>query len=339
MAQLDLLLASQLASREKLHEARLMFEECLENSDKVLQRHPCESVALYHRFMACWELGSLADRESKSEESLSYLRQAVVHGEGYNLLNPNSAVIGLAECRWSLAQSLRHLGNAQSAGTLILANLRMLDDVPKQNGSPIFAIWRTLARLDLREFNMTLSSAPASSPDEVDPLLRLASPEADALGEESWAELVARSLTSGPVPVDLSGNDAYDFIERLGYRVARQRRMGWMDQARRSTGRMFAFARLLVTRYPDRAAAHLAMSESHKNMAKNACRTDDHVAIERNWKLAIDAARRAQVLDPLNTRAASEAADIQKRLDRHLASKAAARGQNGTTQTAAESGR
>ena len=44
MAQLDLLLASQLASREKLHEARLMFEECLENSDKVLQRHPCESV-------------------------------------------------------------------------------------------------------------------------------------------------------------------------------------------------------------------------------------------------------------------------------------------------------
>ena len=159
----------------------------------------------------------------------------------------------------------------------------MLDDVPKQNGSPIFAIWRTLARLDLREFNMTLSSAPASSPDEVDPLLRLASPEADALGEESWAELVARSLTSGPVPVDLSGNDAYDFIERLGYRVARQRRMGWMDQARRSTGRMFAFARLLVTRYPDPAAAHLAMSESHKNMAKNACRTDDHVAIERNW--------------------------------------------------------
>jgi tetratricopeptide (TPR) repeat protein len=291
-------------------------------------------TALYDQFIAYRELGSVADREGKSEESLRYLRQAVVHGEGYNRLQPDSALIALAECRWSLAQSLRRLGNVENARTLILANVRMLDDVPKENGIPIIAIWRTLTRLDLHEFNVGLSSAPVSSPDEADPLLRLASSEADVLGAESWAELVARSLSSSAAPFDLSGNDAYDFIELLGHRVARQRQMGPIDEARRSTERMYAFARLLVTRYPDRAAAHLALSESYKQIAKNAWQTKDRVAVERNWKRAIDAARRALVLDPLNVRAGSEVTDLQKRLDQLLASKPERQDPNRSTQTA-----
>ena len=339
LVQLDLLLAIQLGSRAKLHEARQMLKDCLENLNKVLQRHPRELSALYDQFVAYWELGSLADREGKSEESLSYLQQAVVHGEGYNRLKPNSAVIGLAKCRWSLAQSLRRLGNVENARTLILANLRMLDDVPELHGIPIIAIWRTLTRLDLHEFKVGLSSAPASSPDEADPLLRLASSEADVLSAESWAELVARSLTSSPVPVDLSGNYAYDFIELLGHRVAGQRRMGRIDEARRSTERMCAFARLLLTRYPDRAATHLALSESYKHIVKNAWQTEDRAAVEQNWKLAFDAARRALVIDPLNTRAGSEVTELQRRLDLLLESKSERQGRNGTAQTAGESGR
>jgi hypothetical protein len=205
----------------------------------------------------------------------------------------------------------------------------MLDDVPKLHGIPIIAIWRTLTRLDLHEFDVGLSSAPASSPDEADPLLRLASPEADVLGAENWAELVARSLTSDPAPIDLSDHYAYMFIERLATRVAHQRHMGRIDEARRSTERMYAFARLLVTRYPGGAAAHLAMSQSYKQMAKNAWRTHDLVAVERNWKLAIDADRRALALDPENIRAFSDVTDLQNRLDQLLASKPAHRDRDG----------
>jgi tetratricopeptide (TPR) repeat protein len=321
LAQLDLALATQLLDRGKLQESRPLIDECLENLDRVLQRHPRELSALYDQFMAYRQLGMLADREGNGAESLRYLQQAVVHGEGYNRLKPGSAVIALAECRWLLARSLRCLGDVERAKALILANLGMLDDVPKLHGIPIIAIWRTLTRLDLLEFHAGASSAPASCPDGADPLLRLASSEADVLGAERWAELVARSLTSSPAPFDLSSNYAYDFVELLGRRVACQRRIGRIDEARRSTERMYAFARLLVTRFPGGTGAHLALSESYKQMAKNAWRTDDRVAVGRNWKLAIDAARRALALDPLNTRAGSESTDLQERLDRFLASK------------------
>ncbi len=88
----------------------------------------------------------------------------------------------LAECRWSLAQLLRRQGNNERARSLILANLRMLDEVPKGNGDPIIAIWRTLARLDLHEFKGGSPSVPDSCPDEANPLSRLASSEADNAG-------------------------------------------------------------------------------------------------------------------------------------------------------------
>jgi hypothetical protein len=60
-------------------------------------------------------------------------------------------------------------------------------------------------------------------------------------------------------------------------------------------------------------------------MAKNAWKTDDRPAVERNWKLAIDAARRALLLDPRDARAGHEVVDLQKRLDLLLASKPAPR--------------
>jgi hypothetical protein len=67
--------------------------------------------------------------------------------------------------------------------------------------------------------------------------------------------------------------------------------------------------------------SHLALSESFKQMAKNGWQIDDRAAIERNWRLAIDAARSALVIDPQDAYAGSEATDLQNRLDRFLASK------------------
>jgi hypothetical protein len=102
---------------------------------------------------------------------------------------------------------------------------------------------------------------------------------------------------------------------------------------------MYAFARLLVARYPRQSAAHLALCTSFTQMAKNSWQTEDRAAVERNWKLAIDEARRALVLNPQNARAGAQVADLQKRLDLLLASKPESRDPNRSAHTAGDAGR
>jgi hypothetical protein len=67
-------------------------------------------------------------------------------------------------------------------------------------------------------------------------------------------------------------------------------------------------------------------------MAKNAWSIDDRVAVERNWRLALDEARRASALDPQDTHAAGKVADLQSRLDQFLASRPEPQVQNRSTQ-------
>jgi len=150
LAQIDLILAKHFHRQKALEKTRTLLTECVENSDRVLERRRQDQAALLRRFDACTILGLVADEEGKSEESLGHLDRAVVHGEECLRLNPVSDVIQqLAECRWSLAQLLIRQGDNERARSLILANLRTLDGVPRSNGDPIIAIWRTLARVDL----------------------------------------------------------------------------------------------------------------------------------------------------------------------------------------------
>jgi tetratricopeptide (TPR) repeat protein len=317
LADIDFYLAKHFVDQGKLDRSHSLLVECLENVDRVLRLSPRDHTALVRRFHACRDLASVADREGQSAESLGHLERAVADGQECVRIKPDPYRISdLAECRWSLAQSLRLQGNDERARSLILTNLRMLDDVSKHDSDPIIAIWRTLVRVDVHQFRAGSSSAPASRPDEVDALSRLTAPEADQLDPESWAALVAQCLSSSPSAIDATTNIVYRFILHLSDRLAWQRRLVHLDEARRFADRMHALARLLVVRTPARSAAHLALSESFKQMAKNAWKTNDRAAIERNWELAIDAARRALVLDPQDARAASEVADLQKRLDK-----------------------
>ena len=180
----------------------------------------------------------------------------------------------------------------------MLDNRFMLDDVPKDNRTLIIAIWRTLVRLDLHLFNARSPSAPASRSEESDPLSQLAIPEADELDSESWAELVAKCLSPSPSALDPSSKSLCTFIDYLSERVTWQRRLGRNDEAGRAGDRMHALGRLFAARYPDQPVGHLVLCASFKQMAKNAWKIHDHSSVERNWKLAIDEARRALVLDP-----------------------------------------
>lgn len=114
------------------------------------------------------------------------------------------------------------------------------------------------------------------------------------------------------------------------------------DTFRANTGsaaRMYAFTRLLVTQYPRPSAAHLALRASFTQMATNSWHPFDRAAVERTWKLALDEARQALVLDPQDVRAGAQVADLQKRLDLLLASQPEFRDSNRTPQTAGEAGR
>jgi eukaryotic-like serine/threonine-protein kinase len=326
LADVDICLATHFEFQGKSDERRFALTECLENAERALQLHPQDLTAIQFRFIACMMLGSVADKQGKREESLDHLERAVAHGEECMRLDPSPALATkVAECRWSLAQMHRRQGNDAKARSLILTNRRMLDDIPEADRTPIVAIWRTLVRLDLHQFQAGSSSAPGSRPDEGAPLSRLAASEADELSAESWAALVARCLSSGPSAIDLTSNDLCMFMDHLSERMAWQRRLGRIDEARRAAERMHALARLLVARYPDQGVAHFALCASFQQIAKNAWKTDDHDAVVRNWKLAIDEARRALVLNPQCARAGFEVADLQKRLDLLLASKPAPR--------------
>ena len=85
---------------------------------------------------------------------------------GVLALKPNSQLIHeLAQCRWSLAQSYSRWGDDESASSMVLANFRMLDEVPKRTTvrrSSLSGV--ELARLDLHQFQAGLSSPQAQLP-------------------------------------------------------------------------------------------------------------------------------------------------------------------------------
>jgi eukaryotic-like serine/threonine-protein kinase len=322
LSNVDINLAEKYTAEKKVDQARALLCECLEALDNIERQDPYRLMLARHRFAANCLFAEIADIEESNDEAITYIKRALAYGEEDLLSVPDHERIAtVAHCRRSLAEFLSRQGNDDGARSVILANLRMLDDVPKDVSSPKITIWRTLVRIDLHQFKTCNSPTPASPPNIDGPLAQLASPEADPLDAETWAELVARSLSSGPAPIFPPDRHLCDFVDHLSERIAWQRRRGRLDEARRSAGRMHAFACLMVSRYPDHSLAHLAMCQALKQMAKNASRNkNDRAAVERNSQLAIKEARHALFLDPLDSRAANEVADLQKRLDAFLAS-------------------
>ena len=107
LATLDYHLASEFADQRQSDKSRVLLAECLDSSNRVLQRSSQDQAALRYRFYAHWVLGSVADEDGKSGESLGHLERAVADGEECLRLEPDSDVVpALAGCRWSLARAL-----------------------------------------------------------------------------------------------------------------------------------------------------------------------------------------------------------------------------------------
>jgi hypothetical protein len=82
--------------------------------------------------------------------------------------------------------------------------------------------------------------------------------------------------------------------------AAEQRHAGRLDDARRTADRMLALCRLFEAENPQHPLTYQALSEAYTQMYKNSWRTDDLEAVEHNMRLSLEAALRAQALDPHN---------------------------------------
>jgi serine/threonine protein kinase len=321
LALVDIQLGTQFAAQKSFDKAHASLNECLGILDEVLRLHPGDETAKYLQFRAHHRLGNLLANQGKREDAIGHLETAVMLGERCVRRQADCSLIKeVVGCRWSLAELLRGEGHEQRAQSLILANFQLLDGVSKDNRDPFLAIWRVLVRLDLRDFNTRLQAVSAAPAGESDPLDRLASPEADRLDPKSWAELVVHSLCSNPREPALRYHYLSSFADHASERISCLRRMHRIDETRQYASRLNAFARLVVERYPDQPAAHLALCTSYMQIAKDAWNPANVVVVAANWRLALEAARHALSLDALDTRASVRVADLEDRLERLIAS-------------------
>jgi serine/threonine protein kinase len=311
MAFVDRSLGYALMNETRLDEARSHFDESLRCYESVIRHNPLDHAARDARIIALHGFAILAEGQKRPEESLGYLRLAVDAGEELVRLQPSAySICLLAETRYKLVQFLTRRGDHEQARALMVANRRMLENVPVEAENARVAAWRVFVQLDLDRLstesapNLTSASWNDGSGHR-DPLPRLASPDADRLPAQDWAKLALQALCSAAHPGIGSAQEpaaGYCLVVPLGLMASNQRHCGKLDEARRTADRMLALGRLLVARHPDQPAAHLALSEAYTQVYKNAYQTDDRAAIEQNMKLALDAALQAQALDPNDER-------------------------------------
>ena len=213
----------------------------------------------------------------------------------------------LAECRRSHSGPCRSPGGSRPRRTILEGTLRVLGNMPAKNKT--LELYAQVARtqFELGKINRRFS-------------LR----EIDHLTAQDWADRVARFLSSifttdSMRPLKECEVGYWLIFQSLTVRAAAERHAAELDDACRTVDRIHAFAKHLVTRYPNQAVAHLCLSEAFSQRAKNAWQSSDRVAIERNWRQALDESRHALRLDPQNDRTESLVIEFQRQLDHLLA--------------------
>jgi tetratricopeptide (TPR) repeat protein len=280
LAQVDLVIGRAFEDQGKLIDARPRYEESLSAWEKTLQANPADRFAQHCRFDCVLRLARTVERDGNADVSARHWERAVTLGEA---LRPdlNDIELGmLAECQTRL-------------------QLQPLRQAVDQGLEQWFA--REVRRRD--EVRRDQKVAPESLGEEADEIVDLLAQLGQAL-----------ELSGSPFHRGIVG-----MTDELCTRAAGHRKAGRLDEADQTVAFLMALARRLVTRYPNRAAAHWALSTAYLQSSKKARRANDREAIERYLKLSIDAAHHALVLDPGNARIRHLLAACQGRLDDLLA--------------------
>ena len=188
----------------------------------------------------------------------------------------------LVECRFCLAKSLDQVGDASLARSILEANLKTLDNVRITNPTAADGFpGQRYSRSLINSFGLG---------------------DIDDLGADDWADRVTKFLSSilgtGTIDPGEESELVYSLTQLHCGAAASQRRAGKLDEARRTTDRILALAKLMISRYPDEPAAHLSLRAALMQRAKDAWEIDDRVTVEWTWKLALEEARHAGSIPP-----------------------------------------
>jgi tetratricopeptide (TPR) repeat protein len=299
LATVDLLIARDFSLQEKLAEARPLLTESLLYCERILQEDPLDRSARQLGCQSSNELATIAERQGNVEVAIGHWYRAVRFCETTLSTEQVWELETLAVCRLKLAGLLERLGDLHRSRTILEANFRMLDNIPAKIVTPPLRTQMVRTQYELMKREL--------GPGEIDDLTA-----------EGWEQRVTKFLSSMPS----TGTNDPRAESELGNSVAEmlyatagsQRRAGKLDEARRTTDRLHALAKLTVSRHEDQAAAHLSLRAALMQRAKDAWAIDDRAAVARNWKLALEEARQAQRLDPDDARAARAVSELQHRL-------------------------
>jgi tetratricopeptide (TPR) repeat protein len=303
---MDSRLADALVFDGKLAEARVLFEESINDLEALLRRDPANCQALFLLRDSLTRLAEVASHQEKIDESIRHIRRAVlVSEETCRLQASPDAIIALACDREALAIALACQGDMSEARELLRENRGMLQVVPETWGDTRIRSWRVLVHCD---FIRMIEGAP-SDPTEtssngeaspLDQLSRLASPEGDRFSVRFGAETAYDALK----PASLVHWGPHVHCEagsflclHLSGTASKLRRLGKVDEARRVADRILAIALLMVERDPKRPAGYLALGDAYSQFSKNAWPSEDLDTVEEYLKRAVDATGEAVKLD------------------------------------------
>jgi len=312
-----------LMQERRWDETRSLLEESVADRDAALRRNPDDHNALTVLNLCLSRLSAVAEQQGRADESVMLLRRAVRSAAHCARLVPSvDSIENLAFNREALALSLAKRGDLDESRSLMLANRLMFDGLPAGCENPRIVAWRIHVQSDFTRLIEGASSVPSATsgdgdPARHDPLSRLVSPEANRLPAEVWADLAAEvfdpATRTGTASSVTEVFHSY-LCQLLTGTASKLRRLGRLDEARRVTDRLMAFASRLAARYPNEPGAHLELSGAYMQLSKNAWQIKDRAAIERNLKLAIDATQHALALEPDHELARTCLAQRQRRL-------------------------
>jgi tetratricopeptide (TPR) repeat protein len=301
LASVDLFLGRNFEYQNGWSEAEACFHESLMRWDKLVKEVPTEFAPAYRRWQTLVCLGRVLEQQGKEAESIRIFERATEAGE--TVLTawpyPESDFGTLMDSRLHLATLVERQGDPQRAATLLEANLQLWRGMPEKARTPVIAARVEKCRGELYRILC----------------------ESGAVSAENWAQGAVKLLCS---LANVQSGDTADVSETgytlqrlLSERASYLRRSGDVDRAKRIVERMHRFGCLLVSRYPERSAAHLAYCEAFCQSAKEGFQVDDCGAVEQNWKRGLDEVRQALLSDPGDARA-RKVVDILKQKLRRL---------------------
>lgn len=150
-------------------------------------------------------------------------------------------------------------------------------------------------------------------------------PDGEDADPEVWAAALVESMQGRCEALGLGGADVPQVMLVLAMHMqiagAGRRKAEEIGAARRIEARFLCLARQVVARYPGRAESHMALSEAHVQVAKNASRVGTSDEVAEALLRSREAARRALAVAPELDAARRLLDDRDRRITRRLANR------------------